>query len=116
MIYIFEFKWFILEQVPECSSHGQQVGIVSSSSTLHFAKKEVTAEESLVCFEEKKEEEAIVSIVVLEALSKVAEVNHIQVEEPKSKCFFNGCMFHVSCNIFQLLWNSSFKSIMVCSD
>ena len=76
----------------------QQAGVVSSSSTLHFATEveEATAEESLVFLEEKKEEEAIASILVLEAF-KVAEVNHIQVEEPKSVCIFmDVCfMFHI---------------------
>ena len=72
----------------------EHAGVVSSSSTLHFATEaeeataeEATAEESPVFLEEKKEEQAIASIVVLEAFN-VAKVNHIQVEEPKSVCIF----------------------------
>ena len=91
---------FISEQVPESSSpvEVEHAGVVSSSSTLNFATKaeEVIAEESVVLIEEKQEEEAIASMVVLEAF-KVAEVNHIQVEDPKCVCIFlNDCfMFHL---------------------
>ena len=83
---------------------------VSSSSTLHFATEaeEVIVEESVVLLEDKREEEAIASMVALEAF-KIAEVNHIQVEEPKCVCIFlNDCfMFHVIffgiCNFYGFL-------------
>ena len=73
----------------------EHAGVVSSSSTLHFATEaeEATAEESPVFLEETKEEQAIASIVVLEAFN-VAKVNHIQVEEPKSVCIL---LMFVSC-------------------
>ena len=63
--------------------------VVSSSSTLNFATEaeEVIAEESVVFLEEKQEEEAIASMAFAEAFM-VAEVNHNQVEEPKSVCIF----------------------------
>ena len=91
MIHIFEFKRFILEQVTESSSpvEPELAGVVSSSSTLHFVTEaeEAIAEESVVFLEENQEEEAIVSMAASEAF-KVAEVIHIQVEEPKSVCIF----------------------------
>ena len=107
MIYIFELKWFILEQVPESSSpvEPEYAGVVSSSSTLHFATEaeEATAEESPVFLEEKKEEQAIASIVVLEAFN-VAKNNNIRVEEPKSVCIFIDVCF-----MFQVLFFSMFN-------
>ena len=77
----------------------EHAGVVSSSSTLHVAPEadKATAEESPVFLEEKKEEHAIASIVVLEALT--AKVNHIQVEEPKSVCIFIDVCF-----LFQVLF------------
>ena len=87
----------------------EHAGVVSSSSTLHFATEaeEATAEESHVFLEEKKEEQAIASIVVLEAFN-VAKVNHIQVEEPKSVCifidFFSCFKYYFSaCNFYGFL-------------
>ena len=67
----------------------EHAGVVSSSSTLHFATEaeDFILEESVVLLEDKQEEEAIASMVVLEAF-KVAEVNHVQVEEPKCVCIF----------------------------
>ena len=88
----------------------EHAGVVSSSSTLHFATEaeEYIAEESVVLLEEKQEEEAIASMVLLEAF-KVAEVNHIQVQEPKCVCIFlnDSFMFHViffnMCNFYGIL-------------
>ena len=88
----------------------EHAGVVSSSSTIHFATEaeEAIAEESVVFLEEKQEEEAIASMVFSDAF-KVAEVSHIQVEEPKCVCIFlNDCfMFHViffrMCDFYGLL-------------
>ena len=73
----------------------EHAGVVSSSSTLHFATEaeEATAEESPVFLEEKKEEQAIASIVVLEAFN-VAKSITFKWKSPKVYVFL---LMFVSC-------------------